>query len=44
MLAADFQPKSVQLSEDEIGTVFMKGPQGGMDGIFYLKIPLEMLG
>lgn len=39
-----YQPKSVQLSNDHIGMVIMKGPQGAMDGIFYLKVPLSMLG
>jgi hypothetical protein len=39
-----YQPKSVQLSDGHVGMVIMKGPQGKMDGIFYLKVPLEMLG
>jgi hypothetical protein len=39
-----YQPKSVQLDEDHIGMCFMKGPQGKMDGIFYLKIPLDLIG
>jgi hypothetical protein len=38
-----YQPKLIQIDEETLGTVFMKGPQGEMDGIFYMTVPLESI-
>jgi hypothetical protein len=35
-----YQPKTVQLQDGDIGTIFCKGPQGNMDGVFFLRVPL----
>ena len=39
-----YQPKTVQLDEQTLGTVFFRGPQTEIEGIFFLKFPLAMLG
>jgi hypothetical protein len=38
-----YQPKTIQLDDDTLGTVFIKGPQSTMEGIFFVKVPLAML-
>lgn len=38
-----YQPKTVQLQDGDIGTIFMKGPQGKMDGVFFLRVPLAAI-
>ena len=39
-----YQPKTLQLDDDTLGTVFFRGPQTEMEGIFFVKFPLAMLG
>lgn len=39
-----YQPKTVQLDDETLGTVFFRGPQTEMEGIFFVKFPLAMLG
>lgn len=38
-----YQPKTLQLDDDTLGTVFIRGPQTEMEGIFFVKVPLAML-
>jgi hypothetical protein len=38
-----YQPKTVQLQDGDIGTIFMKGPQGKTDGVFFLRVPLAAI-
>lgn len=39
-----YQPKTLQLDDDTIATVFFKGPQAEMEGIFFVKVPIKTLG
>ena len=39
-----YQPKTLQLDDDPLATVFFKGPQEEMEGIYFVKVPLASLG
>ena len=39
-----YQAKAIQLDDETLGTVFFRGPQTEMEGIFFAKFPLAMLG
>ena len=39
-----YQAKAIQIDDETLGTVFFRGPQTEMEGIFFAKFPLAMLG
>ena len=38
-----YSPRTVQLDDGHVGTTYCRGPQGAMDGVYFVKVPLALL-